>query len=158
MIMQAGGCLSQEPRKVKGELFFLSYRLAISHGTCQDTILAWDPGNTEEAREGKDSFHSPLSRISLWWQLRDKGKHFTLSLLFQIEISRRKYVSASSLGVMTLVETCFQDSCFLLVLFPPRDGRYFISVFCGIWHKENHRTGETLLLFHSVLKAWLYDQ
>ena len=50
MIMQAGGCLSQEPRKVKGELFFLSYRLAISHGTCQDTILAWDPGNTEEAR------------------------------------------------------------------------------------------------------------
>lgn len=45
MIMQAGGCLSQEPKKVKGEVFFLSYRLAISHGTCRDTILTWDPAN-----------------------------------------------------------------------------------------------------------------
>lgn len=68
-------------------------------------------------------------------------------------------MSASSLGVMTLVETfIFRTSVFYWSFFLPEMVVVLSLIFCGVWHKENHRTGETLLLYHSVLRAWLYDQ
>lgn len=40
-----GCCLSQETRRVKGTLFFLSHTLATYYETCWDTRLAWEPAD-----------------------------------------------------------------------------------------------------------------